>query len=319
MKLKDICLLESTESVRYNMYGNGDGTYYVEDPSTGDVQGRNLSKGEAEALVDRLNGRTEPDPLLGLNKLKQRGDIKGYTANADGTIDIEGDLTIQGMYEDLDLPKINTVNGDFSWYFIPEGSYNVIPHLPKQVNGTCNVPINGQIVKSSQLPKCKSFIVSGTGVSVFMDDDTFSACEQIYLGGAGAFTGGFEHLPRELNISTVAFAADDLSGIPPQINCETFDLTISSPEALKGFAKRVKSIKCNVVATVRFPRATPLVGLLKVLKTDMLSSVIRDSSINSSENQQLRRVVNKLINTDKDVFEIQEALVEAGFKEFARM
>lgn len=252
-----------------------------------------------------------------LDEMVDDGTIDSYTINTDGSVNISGDLTIQGTYEDLGLPRINYIDGSFDWYFIPL-DYDIVPYLPKAIRGDCEIPLNGQTVKSSMLPKCSGLKVSGSGAKVIFDDDNLSNCNSISLGPDGAFIGGFEHLPRTWNMSNIAIESDDLSGLPSKIKCNTFELVVAKPEALKGIHKVVKSIECGSYAQIEFPAGTPLLGLLRVLNAPTIMTNITSESRNGPRNQQLRRLINSLKQSDNDTFGMQEQLIDAGFNEFAK-
>jgi hypothetical protein len=251
------------------------------------------------------------------------GVIESYQINADGSANIKGDVAVQGRFEEMGLPKLNHVEGSFEWYFVP-ADYNPLPHLPKTISDSCECPGNNLTIRSSQLPRNttgRGVLKIGSGCKVALDSDAPFTFEEFFTGNDSYFTSGFEHMPREFDkMDYVDIKTDDITGLPPYIKCRNFTLTVSSSTALKGFNKHVKSIEAENQLIVKFPEKSPLLGVLQAVKSGTLFTAVTDWSLNGPDNQRLRRTLFHILKAEPamDMFEMQEAMIEAGFGQFAK-
>lgn len=237
-----------------------------------------------------------------------------YKVNDDGTIDIDQDFLVSSSLP-LDFPKINRVFGDFTMKMGDQHVWNDV--MPFYVDGKCKIYVGkGFSVKSSQLPRSThgaGYIeLDGEGTIEF-DDDTITT----YNGFRCSLqiTGGLQFAPREWNITALSIL-DTIDGIPPVMeNLQAMVLTMNDPTLLKGLHNRIKKVDVGILI-VYCTEAAPLLGLLKFNVSERI--YINYIGQKGTMPEPLNRIINQGRDGSMDIFEVQEALIDAGYNKHAK-
>ena len=242
-----------------------------------------------------------------------------YAVNQDGSIDIDQDFEVEG-HTPLDFPKINHVNGDFLMR-LPKGRvWQEV--MPNTVAGHCKIIVGmNEVIKSSQLPKCSTgsgeVVLSGDGHLEIDDDTLFTYKTQKFDLW---ISKGLEHLPRHIETPALRVITGEsgIEGIPPSIKAISLLIKSEDPSTLKGLHKRCKSLSLDMLI-LQMPYDTPLLGILKFPGIKMIHFSVSNGYYTDAQSMQLNNMINRAITDKQDIFEAQEAMIDAGFARNAKL
>lgn len=265
---------------------------------------------------------TEATKKQRLESMVSELNIANYTVNKNGTVNVDGDLTISWGYKD-EWPKLHSVSGDFIWkHPAKNDSYD---SLPKQVGGDCTIVINFPLT-TSKLPRNSG---NGTltmlpkypetrGADMIVDDDTLNTWAGYKTWSY--IVGGFEHLPTPWKTQNAYIKSDNLVNMPADIQCENFQLFVTSPDTLKGIHRVFRAVKATSGAQAEFPENSPILGLLRIFKGQWLTVTIQPPvERNGQFNMNLRGLISKASRESTDIFEVQDKMIDAGYGAYAKL
>lgn len=240
----------------------------------------------------------------------------GYSVNDDGSINLDHNFDVHGSIP-MDFPKINHVAGDFSMQLLNGRVWKEV--MPVSVEGNCTIEVGeGQVVKTSELPKCTIetgvILLTGHG-HLEIDDDTISSYKEqkfdIWI------TKGLEHLPRHIEVPALRFL-NTIDGIPPSIKAITLGIKSDDGSLIKGLHRRCQSLNLDVLY-LDVPYDTPILSILKFPGIKLFHMFSNNSFYTAEQLMQLNNMMNRAINDKLDIFEVQEAMIDAGFGRNAKL
>lgn len=130
----------------------------------------------------------------------------------------------------------------------------------------------------------------------------------------GAIVGGLENLPTPCNSPRIKFSGESLEGAPKVINGEVYLVIDDKSQLTKGMHKHFGTINGPLSLSMALDRVggTPLLGIFRI-------KGINKFVMYNSSYPKLATMINEALINGQDIFEIQEQMIDAGFKDFAKL
>ena len=129
----------------------------------------------------------------------------------------------------------------------------------------------------------------------------------------GVITDGINNLPSSLK-GRVEFGGSSLEGIPSTFNGTLLIDARENPTLTRGLHKHIRHVDGSISI---FPseNGNPVLGVLNI-KGDFKFSLVAHKHPRSREVEQM---INAAKADGTDIFEVQEAMIDAGLSAFAKM
>lgn len=234
--------------------------------------------------------------------------------NDDGSVDVTGDIELGGKTYPADFPPIRTVNGN-----IGIGYTSADSKLPQMVTGDCKLWVGEEVhVKTSVFPKGsggKASLSDTKGKSTMEVDDItmLNTYSKVFL--MVGITSGL-NLVAGVNGLEGLKINDSIDGIPSTLNLKTLMIRARNGAALKGMYKKLKTLTVDYLQ-INIWTPGPLMMLLKPsYNFKQLNLNVEHTLYKSKE---MTAFMIALKGRNLDIYEAQEAMIDAGYKDYAGM
>lgn len=240
----------------------------------------------------------------------------------DGTITYHGDLKLRTPYP-VDFPKVRLVTGRL---VLEDVSYTDFLS-PEAVGGAFEIHLKYGAkvhVKTSQLPKCnqtakgfgfKRFVLDGSSGTVDIDDVSVLQSYKTVNIGFGV-TSGIGHISSIKTLICIGIT-DNFEGIPVHLKLPggVVFFRMTDPEKVKQLGKTLRSIEAEAIYfTLEAP--APILNFFR--NTTAKQVMINGAGLPMVQSSILANLISTALKEGKDIFEIQELMIENNFSQFAR-
>lgn len=296
-----------------------------------------------EGLPDEINGdfdisSMDLDSVEGF-PMKVHGDCHIGKTNVKTTLansrlaHVEGDLLIHeyGSNSFVGLPAY--VGGDFIVKDCPE--VTSLKGMPKEIGGDCRMParqiksLNGMTQKIGGKLEIKSpgFVGDITGIG-----EVGGSIHLTVRGDAFNFSKLPRHIKGDLSISTNSTLVSSLEGFPERVDGDiNVDMSgLTNPGKYNKFIKQMNGTLRigSIVTPYDYSDATKSYALIgkNLLSIPMIKGIKElyiqkqgSGGANPGAVAKINTMINRCIQGDIDIHELQEQLIDAGFSQIARL
>jgi hypothetical protein len=252
--------------------------------------------------------------------------IKNYTINEDGSIDVDGDVTLMN-YDFTEFPlKFGKITGSFSCKDC--SNLTSLKGAPTTVTGNFNCGLCIKLTSLEHTPitigkdffcnDCKKltslkYAPTDVGGSFYCHGCT----NLTSLEGAPTIVKGSFHCSECTSLTSLEHAPMEVTDNFSCAMCKNLTSLEGVPASIGGFLSCFDCFNLTKLSHIKSAKIlktlhTPITNLLYVFKIKGLTEV------NTGDNK-LDNIINKHLTGNRDIMDCQEEMIESGFGENARL